>query len=370
MGFFERLSQAATRNALNRLRLGSIAGCYPGARRLRVVYLLEGVALYGGVKVVLQHVRALRRVGVDAIAVSPEPAPYWFPALGPGYRQQQLAEIEKLRGVDIAIATMWSTIEAAMRVPGARPFHLCQCYEGLYEGVRDLWPAIEASYRLPTRKLAVSPHLVELIARRFGQDAAWIPQPFEAETFTPEGPAVPRGDRFRVLVVGHWDVPIKGIEWGLRALRPLADEGWLELVRLSLETHPDEAALWPDAERWIALSPVEVPPVVRSVDAYLCLSTEVEGFGLPTLEAMGCAVPVVSTDIPATRALDPAGAATLRVAVGDSDALRSAVRRLRDEPALGRELGRAGRALSTQFSAERTTRALLAAFGLPPSGAV
>ena len=54
---------------------------------MRVVYLLNGTALYGGVKVVFQHACILRRFGIEAEVVSPEPAPTWFPEVWPYYRQ-------------------------------------------------------------------------------------------------------------------------------------------------------------------------------------------------------------------------------------------------------------------------------------------
>ena len=274
---------------------------------MKVVFLLNGAALYGGVKVVFQHARALRRLGVDAEVLSPDPPPAWFPAEECGYRQVPALSPDQSVAADAAIGTIWFTVPASLEVRGARALHLCQCYEALYDGVAARRGEIEAVYRLPTRKLAVSPHLVELLAARHGVVADWIPQPFEPELFRP--PADERVDdgRLRVLVVGPWDLPIKGVEWGLEALRPLHHEGWLDLVRLSLDVHPAELALWPDADRRINVAPAAVPAVYAGVDAYVGLCNEVEGFGLPALEAMGCGRPCVLTDIAAVRALDPAG---------------------------------------------------------------
>ncbi|HVR29929.1 MAG TPA: glycosyltransferase family 4 protein [Thermoanaerobaculia bacterium] len=329
---------------------------------MKAVFLLNGAALYGGVKVVFQHARALRRLGVDAEVLSPDPPPVWFPAEECGYRQVGALVPDEIGRADVAIGTIWFTVPAALDVDGARAFHLCQCYEPLYEGVADRRGEIEAVYRLPTRKLAVSPHLVELLRQRHGFAADWIPQPFEPELFVPPRVERPADGRLRVLVAGPWEVPIKGIEWGLRALRPLAEEGWLDLVRLALEADPQEVALWPDAERRLAVPPSAVPPIHAAVDAYVGLCDEVEGFGLPALEAMGCARPCVLTDIGAVRALDPLGEAALRVPHGDGDALRAAVRRLRDDVALRRRLGAAGRRIAERFTEERSARALLAVF--------
>lgn len=329
---------------------------------MKVVYILSGSHLFGGVKVVFQHARALRRLGVEATVVSPDPDRSWFPGTEEFYRRVDPLSASGVGRADFAVGTIWFTVPVAMQVEGARACHLCQCYEGLYEGVRDDWAAIEEVYRLPTLKLAVSPHLVKILEERFGGAVWWIPQPFEPETFHPPAGERPASGRLRVLLSGQWSVPIKGVEWGLRALRPLYEEGWLELVRLAQDVSEEEVALWPEAERHVGVHPVVVPDVLRGVDVVLGLSNEVEGFGLPMLEGMGCGRASVLTDIGPVRALDPHAAASLRVPFGDGEALRSALRRLRDEPALRRRLGQEGRRIAVQFTEERTGRALLEVF--------
>jgi glycosyltransferase involved in cell wall biosynthesis len=240
--------------------------------------------------------------------------------------------------------------------------HFCQGYEGLWQGARHRLAEIEEVYRLPTMKLVVSPHLAELIAERTGQPAIWIPQPFEPELFSPPQHERPLGPRLRVLLSGLWNLDIKGVEWGMRALRPLAEEGWLELVRLSQELDEEEVAFWPDAERHARMPSERVPDLMRGVDVFLSLCDEVEGFGLPALEAMGCARASVVTDIAPMRALDPEKRAALRIPVGDAEALRAALRQLRGDIGLRRRLGRAGREIASTFTEERTGRALIAAF--------
>ena len=64
----------------------------------------------------------------------------------------------------------------------------------------------------------------------------------------------------------------------------------------------------------------------------------------------------------ATRALDPGGEASLKIPHGDHEALRQALRRLRDEPELRRRLGAGGRRVAEGFTEERTGRALVDAF--------
>jgi glycosyltransferase involved in cell wall biosynthesis len=329
---------------------------------MRVVYLLNGAALFGGVKVVFQHARALRRAGVDAQVVSPEPPGDWFPGSEQFYRQVPSLAPSAIGRADIAVGTIWFTVPPALLVPGAVPAHLCQCYEGQYHGVRHHAAAIDAVYRLPTLKLAVSPHLVEILRERFAVEAVFVPQPFEPRVFQPPARERQPDGRLRVLVAGQWGLDIKGVEWGLRALRPLQEEGWLTLVRLAQDAPPEELALWPEAERHVAVPPAAVPEILRGVDVYVGLSSEVEGFGLPMLEAMGCGRACVLTDIGPVRSLDPKRSASLRVRPGDADELRAALRLLRDDTGLRRRLGAAGRDIAVQFDEDRTARVLVEAY--------
>ncbi|MDP9360965.1 MAG: glycosyltransferase family 4 protein, partial [Acidobacteriota bacterium] len=327
---------------------------------MRVVYILNGTALYGGVKVVFQHAQILRRLGVDAEVVSPEPAPYWFAGAEAFYRQLNDLSSEAIGPADIAVGTIYYTVPIAERVAQAVAVHLCQCWEGSYEPIRDEWPLIDQIYRHPTVKLAVSPHLAKLIEEHYQQPCAWIPQPLDTDLFHPPTFPRPADGNFRVLVTGRWDLEVKGVERALRALRPLMPE--LELVRLAQGFSEEEIAFWPEAERHAAVLPTKVPELLRSVDAYVSVSSEVEGFGLPTLEAMSCGRAAIVSDIGAHRAMDPDALAALRVPVGDPEALRSAVRKLRDDAPHRARLGREGRRIAETFSEERTGRALMEVF--------
>lgn len=331
---------------------------------MKVVYVLNGTSLCGGVKVVYQHVAILRALGVDAEVVSTTPASEWAPESRAFYRQLPELTPETIGPADVAVGTMYHTVPIAMAVPGARAFHLCQAYEAIYEPARALWREIEDVYRLPATKLVVSPHLGELVTSLYGQEAIHIPQPFDATAFSPRRRPRPDDGTFRVLLTGQWSVPFKGIPWALDALRPLRGAlPGLRVVRMSQDAPAEEVAAWPDGERHLWVPPVFVPDVYRSVDLFLGPSTEVEGFGLPTLEAMSCALPCVLTDIGAFRGIDPGARASHRIPVGDAEALRDAVRRLAGDAELRRRLGREGRAIARTFNARRTGAALVSAFG-------
>ena len=336
---------------------------------MKVLYVLSGTTLSGGVRVVYAHAALLRGLGVDAEVVSTGPPSDWAPESYSFFRRVRALVPEELGSADVAVGTLVTTVPAAASVPGAIPYHLCQGYEGLYEPARARWSEIEAIYALPTRKLVVSPHLAELIAERFGQRARLIPQPLDTGLFHPPAARTPGDGSFRVLLAGQWEVPVKGVPWALEALGPLrAELPGLRLVRLSQDAPREEIEAWPDAERHVAVPPVRVPEVFRGVDLFVGTSSEAEGFGLPALEAMACEVPCVLTDIGAHRCMDPGLQASIRVPDRDGEALRAAVRALASDPALRQRLGKGGREIALRYAPKRTGDELLDEFRSALSG--
>jgi glycosyltransferase involved in cell wall biosynthesis len=88
---------------------------------------------------------------------------------------------------------------------------------------------------------------------------------------------------------------------------------------------------------------------VASADALLNPSTT-EAFGNVNLEAMACGLPVVSADMPSSRALIRDGVSGLLHAGGDVDGYAASLKRLHDDPALRAAIGRAAREASAAFS--------------------
>ena len=114
--------------------------------------------------------------------------------------------------------------------------------------------------------------------------------------------------------------------------RMIADRGLAEHVTLEAERpHADLVELYRSSQ-------VFVLPAIVTVDG--------DSDALPTvlLEAMACELPVITTPVGGIAELVAPDQDGLLVEPGDPEALAAAIRRLADDPSLGRHLGRTARA--------------------------
>ena len=320
-----------------------------------VSYLLEDTAIFGGVKVALHHANLLTARGWDVTVVSPGPPPDWYPLRARFQRVASLAD-GTVPAADVTVATYWTTLAAACRVPRTQVLHFCQGYEGSFtHNVRE-HEAIAEAYSAPLPAMVVAPHLAELLRARFGRPAYVVPDPLEPlwrAGFRLRPRRVPR-----ILVANPFEIDWKGVRTGLEAVRCLREGGVLcSLVRLSQ---------WPlgDAERQLlepdefhhGLTPPQVARLMRGCDLLLAPSWEAEGFGLPVVEAMACGVPVVASDIAAFR-YTTAGAARL-VPPADAEAFAAAAREVLATPNRWREMRRLGATAAGRFLESRVVSTL------------
>lgn len=91
-----------------------------------------------------------------------------------------------------------------------------------------------------------------------------------------------------------------------------------------------------------------------------CLPSRFEGFGMPALEAMAHATPVVTTA--GTSVEEVVGDAGALVPVGDAAALAGAIDELLSDPAGARSLGERGRARARTFTWAQTAALTVAAY--------
>ncbi|MEM6793612.1 MAG: hypothetical protein AAF725_06490, partial [Acidobacteriota bacterium] len=237
-------------------------------RRLEIVYLLEAAPLFGGVKVVLHQANLLADRGHAVTIACPSKPPDWYPLRARWLRTVGL-EPGEIPRADLLIATFWTTLPRALAADKGRVVHFCQGFEGDLDHNRAEHPAILEAYSRPVPALTVSPHLAEMIQRRFGRPALAVPQ-LLGPAWRPAFRLRPRRPA-RILATGPWEIYLKGV--------PVAADAVLELRRRGLDCTYVRLSQWPLCEEERAhlvpdefhhrVPPDAVPELVRSCDLLL-----------------------------------------------------------------------------------------------------
>jgi len=182
----------------------------------------------------------------------------------------------------------------------------------------------------------------------------------EPEIFRPaSSPRTPNGV-FSVVTVGtlNW---IKGHEWALQAIRRVADSGIhvrFDIIGDGLDRQRvlytiSDLALENHVRCLGGLAPEEVCRHLQQADVFL-LSSLSEGISNAALEAMACAVPVVTTECGGMSEAVTHGVEGLVVPVRDAEAMAAALVKLAGDFPMRQRMGQAARArVESEFHLHR-----------------
>jgi phosphatidylinositol alpha-mannosyltransferase len=204
------------------------------------------------------------------------------------------------------------------------------------------------------RGIAVSAPAAELAAPSWGRPLSVIANGVPTSTFTPgqqrERTPTPE-DPLRLLFVGHWRDPRKGLPILLEALDSLRAQGLP--VRLDVVGAGEAGASRPAVTfHGPVAAETALADHYRRCDLFVAPATGQESFGIVLLEAMACGRPIVCSDIPGYRqVVDPSGARL--VAPGEPGPLAAAIRDLAAQPELRRTMGARNRLRSAQYDWDR-----------------
>jgi glycosyltransferase involved in cell wall biosynthesis len=272
---------------------------------LRIAFLLESTVLCGGVKVVLNLAQALQASGYDVAVISNGSYPDWFYGHLNFICHNPFAR-DAVQPFDYVVATSFRLVNTHARhtAPG-QLVHLVQGYEGGLSECEHMLEQIHQAYTLPVPKLTISESLTRRLASLFPQGRFHtVGQGLEHDVFYP---SASWKDEIKnrpacLFLVGPATISVKQIYIGLHAFKQ-AQKGHpeLRLVRIStVDTRVGEERIAGQIEEYhVHLSSQSIGELFRNKNGILLASSGPgEGFGLPPLEAMACAVPVVMSDIP------------------------------------------------------------------------
>ena len=296
-----------------------------------------------------------RRLASSARDLFMTPRPRWF-SIDPRVRMRYvpaLAAAHVPEG-DALIATWWSTVEAAVRLPASRGarLHLIQGYE-VWHGAED---RVHAAWRAPVHKIFIARWLRDR-ALELGvpaERATLIPNAIDLSVFHVQQPVERRPDRVAML---YSDRAFKNGAVGLEILRRArARVPAMTAVLFGFEAPPSELPSWATYIR--KAHPAQLAnEVYNEAAVYLCASLS-EGWHLPPAEAMACGCAVVSSDIGGVADYAVHGDTALLYPPGDIDAAAEHIVKLLTDASTRVAIAGRGRDRISQFSWERSTSEL------------
>lgn len=190
---------------------------------------------------------------------------------------------------DAIIATWWETVEWTWNMAQSKgaKVHFIQHYEVFSNTPSD---RVEAVWRLPTRKIAITRWLIDMGREKFGiEDMALVPNSIDHHIFS--APPRAKGSRPTVGFLFH-KAEFKDLPTTLATVDRLRQvKPDLRFVSFGA-MRPDPGEL-PAGVEFHHLPPQEqIADIYRRCDVWLSTSRS-EGFNLTPIEAMACGTPAV-----------------------------------------------------------------------------
>jgi phosphatidylinositol alpha-mannosyltransferase len=248
-------------------------------------------------------------------------------------------------------ALPYYTIWLSPRTPHVCTFHASYDLEtARSRRARTFWSAF--AYPFFQRGIAVSTPAERFARVTWKRPLAIIPNGVPTQTYTPrplEAPEAIARRPVRLLFVGRWRDPRKGMSYLLDAYRQLVARG----VALTLDVIGEGASGPAPAVPGLTVhgmveGETELAERYRQADLFVAPATGQESFGIVLLEAMASGLPVICSDIEGYRqVVDEAG--TRLVKPADADALAAAIADLARRPDAWAAMRAANLARAAQF---------------------
>ncbi|HEA65652.1 hypothetical protein LCGC14_1288330 [marine sediment metagenome] len=267
--------------------------CLNAKRHTRIAFFLGTPEISGGTYVIFEHAVRLKKKGYSVFILTREdvhPDRFkWHPKA----RKLEWLTIGKAGQLhfDIAIATWWRSAILLGQVSATTYIYFVQSIESRFfpsdENATNEEKAYqriaESTYLLPIPVITEAGWIKEYLNKKYGIDAFLVQNGIRKDLYTEVGEAhsLREKGKLRVLVEGPLGVPYKNVEKAIEIARKSdADEVWL-----FTSTKVDSVK---GATRIFSQVPIhETPPIYRSCDVLLKLST-VEGMFGPPLEIFHC----------------------------------------------------------------------------------
>ncbi len=280
--------------------------------RISVAFTIRNSSILGGGSLILyRYINWLSSLGVDVAIYSDDVAPTWTDIKARFYHIKD--EVERYASIAEPVVIVYSVLELSFllrhcNTKGKCIYHLCQAVEDFqhygptFDSSIARKPIFEILHSLPVGRLAVSNHIQDYFYKQYGQQTHTIINGIDLNNYVPRWKRY-ANNRINVLTVGNPKRLLKGsadVKGAMLLLARKHPEWNLHLMissghKVTPDHHFDSSTLGFSHSFYWGLTEQEMCELYYNADVYVN-STWYEGFGLPTIEAMACGVPVVQVD--------------------------------------------------------------------------
>ena len=327
---------------------------FPGPFTKKIVFVLPGIGVSGGIAVVFRHANMLLNSGHDVSIINAGHNfdTSWYGSIDfPIFSLDDVARCpDIISNIDMIFATGWTTADFLRKIPAKRSLYFVQSDERRFVDDESTKSIIAETYRMPCEYISEAKWVIDMLRAEFGQLAHYIPNGIDLTTFHPSNDK--SESRRRVLIEGPIDIPFKGMADAYAAVADIECERWI----VSAAGKP--LASWKYDRFFEAVPMAEMRTIYSSCDVMLKMS-KVEGFYGPPMEAMACGCAVVTSKVTGYNEYIIDGENALVVDAGDVIGAHTAVERLLDDESLRRKLVEGGYRTVRNWSWEQSHQAML-----------
>lgn len=269
---------------------------------LTIGYILPHKGLTGGLKMLMEQIRHMRRRGHRIyVLYRGDPGEAVLPEWSNVEADREIlipkdrSYKDYITGCDIVYSGFFDQLPELSGC-GIPVFYWEQGYPWLFGDIPDTASAAPACdfmrncYSQPCMIASVSRTIANIMNVRFGRDTVIIPNGIDTDFYQPGTPP----DDGTIILTGNPYLQFKGFETTLLTLQAVWDTGYRFKVNWVSQVMPQIAGITFPVNFIINPSQRDLSLCYMRSDIHLFTSWY-EGFGMPPLEAMSCGVPVVAT---------------------------------------------------------------------------
>jgi glycosyltransferase involved in cell wall biosynthesis len=301
-----------------------------------ILFVCSYNTISGGLIAIFEHAYRLKLRGYSTYVTfkfTDNQTPY---SVFPHYTEVNIIDYGSMREFDIVIATFWNTVYDLIDFKADHYVYFCQSDERLFYDQNDpksIWAGL--TYSMPElHSISSALWLANRLAEEFSAEVHHAACGILCSNFFPR--AKTKKNVLRVLIEGSGKTWFKRIEDSFKVVQDIPN---IEVWYVTNDGYVSPA--WKPDRVFKKIPHDQMPEIYQSCDILVKMS-EIESFGLPNLEMMGCGGSVITTAFTGQEEYAIDGENSFVVPIGDVETARDKVLQLIANSELRKKFGENG----------------------------